>query len=152
MTTDFNQILTRDDYKRMTENLKSVAEEIAAEIRKKMNQLDIASDNDFDNGEIGVGDVTVRVMSVSSNCGATRDFLSIKRDGNDYGYEDWRSLEDIGDTYYYTGDFNAQVRGASNKEALAFLNVAAKLIKGLGEVEQKKVDEIQSALDNAHTK
>ena len=32
------------------------------------------------------------------------------------------------------------------------MNVAAKLIKGLGEVEQKKVDEIQSALDNAHTK
>lgn len=115
-----------------------------------MNQLDIASDNDFDNGEIGVGNVTVKVMSVSSNCGATRDFLTIKRDGDDYGCEDWRSLEDINDTYYYTGDFNAQVRGASNKEALNFLNVASKLIQGLGEIEQKKVDAIKSAIDNAH--
>ena len=152
MRTDFNQILARDDYKRMTENLKSVTEEIAANIRKKMEQLDIASDNDFDNGEIGADNVIVRVISVSSNCGATRDFLAIKRDGNSYGFEDWRSLEDIDDTYYYTGDFNAQVRGASNKEALAFLNVAAKLITGLGEIEQKNIDAIQNALDNAPTK
>lgn len=149
MRTDFNQILARNDYKRMTENLKSVTEEIAANIRKKMEQLDIASDNDFDNGEIGADNVVVSVISVRSNCGATRDFLSIKRDGYSYGYEDWRSLEDIDDTYYYTGDFNAQIRGASNKEALDFLNVAAKLIKGLGEIEQKKVEAIQNALDNA---
>lgn len=39
MKTDFNQILTRDDYKRMTENLKSITEEFAStsSLMKKKN-------------------------------------------------------------------------------------------------------------------
>lgn len=150
MTTDFNKILERDDYKRLTENLKSVTNEIAERIRKKMIQLEIDDDNDFDNGEIGVEGVTVKAMSVKSNSGLIHEFLAIKRIGDSCGEYDWRSLQDIGDEYYFASDFNAVVNGASNKEALDFLNVAPKLIQGLGEIEQKKVDAIKSAIDNAH--
>ena len=146
MRINVNEILARDDYKRMTENLKSVTEEVAEGIRKKMDELDIINNTEFDNGEIGFGNVVVRSDSVRSNSGFTREFLAIKRVDEKDGFVTWRSLEDIGDSYYFTGDFNAKIYGASNKEALAFLNVARQLIIGLGKVEQKQADEIQQAI------
>lgn len=152
MRINVNEILARDDYKRMTENLKSVTEEVAEGIRKKMDELDIINNTEFDNGEIGFGNVVVRSDSVRSNSGFTREFLAIKRVDEKDGFVTWRSLEDIGDSYYFTGDFNAKIYGASNKEALAFLNVARQLIIGLGKVEQKQADEIQQEIDKYRNK
>ena len=48
MRINLNEILARDDYKRMTENLKSVTEEVAEGIRKKMDELDIINNTEFD--------------------------------------------------------------------------------------------------------
>ena len=152
MRINVNEILARDDDKRMTENLKSVTEEVAEGIRKKMDELDIINNTEFDNGEIGFGNVVVRSDSVRSNSGFTRKFLAIKRVDEKDGFVTWRSLEDIGNSYYFTGDFNAKIYGASNKEALAFLNVARQLIIGLGKVEQKQADEIQQAIDKYRNK
>lgn len=152
MRINVNEILARDDYKRMTENLKSVTEEVAEGIRKKMDELDIINNTEFDNGEIGFGNVVVRSDSVRSNSGFSRKFLAIKRVDEKDGFVTWRSLEDIGNSYYFTGDFNAKIYGASNKEALAFLNVARQLIIGLGKVEQKQADEIQQAIDKYRNK
>lgn len=147
MRINLNEILARDDYKRMTENLKSITEEVARAIHKKMDELEIEDNTDFDNGEIGVDDVVVRVITVNSNSGFNRSFLGIKRyeEGDNHAY--YASLEDINDTYYFCGDFNAQIYGATNKEALAFLNASKKLILGLGELEQHQVEEIQKVLD-----
>ena len=152
MRINLNEILARDDYKRMTENLKSVTEEVAEGIRKKMDELDIINNTEFDNGEIGFGNVVVRSDSVRSNSGFTRKFLAIKRVDEKDGFVTWRNLEDIGNSYYFTGDFNAKIYGASKKEALAFLNVARQLIIGLGKVEQKQADEIQQAIDKYRNK
>lgn len=147
MRINLNEILARDDYKRMTENLKSITEEVARAIHKKMDELEIEDDTDFDNGEIGVDDVVVRVITVNSNSGFNRSFLGIKRyeEGDNHAY--YASLEDINDTYYFCGDFNAKIYGATKKEALAFLNASKKLILGLGELEQHQVEEIQKVLD-----
>lgn len=147
MRINLNEILARDDYKRMTENLKSITEEVARAIHKKMDELEIEDNTDFDNGEIGVDDVVVRVMTVNSNSGFNRSFLGIKRyeEGDNHAY--YASLEDINDTYYFCGDFNAKIYGATKKEALAFLNASKKLILGLGELEQHQVEEIQKVLD-----
>lgn len=152
MTVDLNKVLARDDYKQMTENLKSVVEEVAVKIRKKMDELDIINNTEFDNGEIGWGNVVVRSESVRSNSGFTREFLAIKRVDEKDGFTTWRSLNDIEGSYYFCGDFNAKIYGASRKEALAFLNVARYLIIGLGKVEQKQADEIQQAIDNYRNK
>ena len=147
MRINVNEILARDDYKRMTENLKSITEEVARAIHKKMDELEIEDNTDFDNGEIGVDDVVVRVITVNSNSGFNRSFLGIKRyeEGDNHAY--YASLEDINDTYYFCGDFNAKIYGATKKEALAFLNASKKLILGLGELEQHQVEEIQKVLD-----
>lgn len=148
MTLDLNQILERDDYKRMTVALKEKVEEVAKRIRQKMDELDIINDDDFDNGEIGVENIVVRSVEVKSNSGFTYEFLGIKRYEEEYNHTYWASLEDIEHTFYFCSDLNAKVYGATNKETLAFLNVAAKLIEGLGEIEKKKADEIQKALNN----
>lgn len=148
MKIDLNQILARDDYKRMTAALKEKTEEVAKRIRQKMDDLDIIDDDDFDNGEIGVDNIVVRTIQVKSNSGFTREFLGIKRYEEEYNHIYYASLEDINSTYYFCGDFNARIYGATNKEAIAFLNVAAKLIEGLGKIEQKQVNNIQKVLEN----
>ena len=147
MKLDLNQILDRDDYKRMTAALKEKVEEVARRIRQKMDELDIIDDEDFDNGEIGVDNIVVRSMRVRSNSGFTYEFLGIKRYEEEYNHAYWASLEDIEHTFYFCSDLYAKVNGATNKEALAFLNVASKLIIGLGEVEEKKAKDIQTILN-----
>lgn len=140
-------ILRRNDYARLTVALKSRVEEIAKRIREKMDYLDIADDDNFDNGEIGIDGVVVRVVSMKRRTFGEYEYLAIKREGECYGEEKWYSLEDVGKEYYYAGDFTAKVVGATNKEALAFLNVAKKLIERLGYIEDKRVKSIEATLN-----
>ena len=148
MKNTLDEILNRNDYIRLTATLKTRVEEIAKRIREKMEDLDIANNDDFYRGEIGIDNVVVRVKSIKSRAGEY-EFLAIKREGECYGESSWYSLEDIGKEYYYAGDFSAKVVGASNKEAIAFLNVAKKLIEGLGNIEGESVKNLQIALKNS---
>ena len=148
MKNTLDEILNRNDYVRLTATLRPRVEEIAKRIREKMEDLDIANNDDFYRGEIGIDNVVVRVKSIKSRAGEY-EYLAIKREGEYYGESSWYSLEDIGKEYYYAGDFAAKVVGASNKEALAFLNVAKKLIEGLGNIEGESVKNLQIALKNS---
>lgn len=139
MEKNLNEILKRDDYKRLTKQLKERVEKIACSIAVKMFALDIERE------VIKIDDVQVTCDSVRSN-GGGYDFLAIGRD-DDYG-TDWYSLEDVEHSYYYSGDFDARVCGCTNKEALRFLNVASKIIERLGEIESAQVEEIQKVLDS----
>ena len=145
MKKTLDEILSRNDYVRLSASLKTRVEEIAKRIREKMEELDIENDDDFDSGEIGIDDVVVRVVSTKRRTFGEYEYLAIKREGECYGEEKWYSLEDVGKEYYYAGDFTAKVVGATNKEALAFLNVAKELIEGLGELEQKRVESVKAA-------
>ena len=149
MEKEIYEILNRNDYVRLTAKLKSRVEELAKRIREKMEDLDIANNDDFYRGEIGIDNVVVRVKSIKSRAGEY-EFLSIKREGECYGESSWYSLEDIGKEYYYARDFSAKVVGASNKEAIAFLNVAKKLIEGLGNIEDERVNNLQIAIKNTN--
>lgn len=140
-------ILRRNDYARLTVALKSRVEEIAKRIREKMDYLDISDDDNFDNGEIGIDGVVVRVVSMKRRTFGEYEYLAIKREGECHGDYKWYSLEDVGKEYYYAGDFTAKVVGATNKEALAFLNVAKKLIERLGYIEDKRVKSIEATLN-----
>ena len=140
-------ILRRNDYARLTATLKARVEEIAKSIREKMDYLDIADDDNFDNGEIGIDGVVVKVVSMKRRTFGEYEYLTIKREGECHGDYKWYSLEDVGKEYYYAGDFTAKVVGATNKEALAFLNVAKKLIERLGYIEDKRVKSIEATLN-----
>lgn len=135
-------ILARDDYKRMTAQLKDKVQDIAHRIYNKMDELDIDE-------SIRVDGVTIKRSSVRSNAG-TYEFLAIM---DNYGdrfmpeeCQERHSLMDIDREYYYAGDFTAKVRGASNKEALAFLNAAKDFILALGEMEQQQANNIKQAI------
>lgn len=152
MTSNKNKsldsILARNDYKRLTASLKERVEDIAKRIREKMEELDIPHDEDFYEGEICANGVTVRIDSVRTNGLGSYEFLAIRREGEYHGEYSWYSLEDINREYYYAGDFNARVRGANSKEALAFLNVARQLIEGLGAVERVNTSMVEKALND----
>lgn len=142
--TSLDAILARTDYKRLTKNLKERVEEIAAQIRKKMIELDIEDDAEY-KGIIGCRGVKVAVCNESAN-GFSYNFLGFKAQNDDYIRYRWHSLEDVAHSYYFAGDFNARIEGASNNEALLFLSVARELIIGLGEIEKKKAEAIEKAL------
>lgn len=139
MEKNLNEILKRDDYKKLTKQLKERVEKIACSIAVKMFDLDIEREI------IKIDDVQVTCNRVRSSGGAYA-FLAIGREDG-YG-TDWYSLEDVNQSYYYCGDYDARVCGCTNKEALCFLNVASKIIERLDEIERAQVKEIQKALDN----
>lgn len=139
MEKNLNEILKRDDYKKLTKQLKERVEKIACSIAVKMFDLDIEREI------IKIDDVQVTCNRVRSSGGAY-DFLAIGREDG-YG-TNWYSLEDVNHSYYYSGDYDARVCGCTNKEALCFLNVASKIIELLDEIERAQVKEIQKALDN----
>lgn len=148
MKFDLNKICERNDYKRLTAKLKSVTEEVARTIHQKMDELEVDENSDFDNGEIGSDDVIVKVVNVCTYNGFSDSYLGIRRRDKENCSSYYANLEDIGHTYYFCGDYNSQIIGASNKEAIAFLNASAKLIKGLGDYEQYLINEINKTLNN----
>ena len=134
-------ILARDDYKRMTAQLKDKVQDIAHRIYNKMKELDI-------DDPIRVDGVTIERSIALANVGAYYYLaIIVEYDIDDYdGYTERHSLEDIGLEYFYGGDITAKVRGASNKEALSFLNAAKDFILALGKIEQKQVADIKQAI------
>lgn len=145
MTIDYNQILARDDYKRMTESLKEKVEEIAKEIRHKMDELDV--DNSYPEGGLCAKDVRVLVAHLGYGDTGYFDCLVLESVDEETGFHVFHSLEDAGDVLQEDRGFF--VRGlATNKERIAFLNAASSLIKKLGAIEQKNVEIMQNALNN----
>ena len=140
MKKTIDEILNRNDYSRLTEQMRQRVEEIAERIHYKLDDLDIANDSNYHNGEICYSDVIVRVARYSCN----DDFyttLTIKSG------DVWHTLERVGrEAGFDDGNY---IRGrATNNECLAFLNVARKLIEGLGYIEEKKAEAIQKALSD----
>lgn len=127
-----DEILKREDYKRLTSKMAERVYDIAIKIRRKMHSLDIK--------ELTVDGLKIRDCKRRSNVDSYV-FLAVV-DNEDY--ED--SLYDINDSGYLHNDYSCYINGATNKEALAFLNRARKIIEYLGEKEEEKVKVIQQAM------
>lgn len=127
-----DEILKREDYKRLTSEMAERVYDIAIKIRRKMHSLDIK--------ELTVDGLKIRDCKRRSNVDSYV-FLAVV-DNEDY--ED--SLYDINDSGYLHNDYSCYINGATNKEALAFLNRARKNIEYLGEKEEEKVKVIQQAM------
>lgn len=139
-------IIKRDDYARLTKELKTKAEALAEIIRRKMLELDI--------DEIEIGGVTYSLRHVESNSRYSKDYLTVVkeekhkseyRDRYEY-YNEYYSLEDINENYYYYCDSDCNIIGATNKDALRFINSANGFIQTLGEIEEEQVNEVNKAL------
>ena len=145
MTLDLNQILARDDYKRLTESLKEKVFEVAKSIRRKMDELDVSGD--YCDGGLSAEGVNVVIAHLGYGDSGYYDCLVMESRNEDFGFPVWHCLEDVGTVrqedrgYFVDGE-------ATNKERLAFLNASKKLIIKLGEIEQENVEIVQNALDN----
>lgn len=123
------EIISRKDYQRLTVQLKERVEELAVIVRNKMGELDETEVLDY------------KISEVHAN-GYSYEYLSCRVGSKNL------SLEDINKEYYFTGDFNCKIIGASNKQALEFLNQIEEILEILDEVETKKVSDIQLALND----
>ena len=143
MEKTIDEIINRDDYARLTKELKNRTEEIAVKVRRKMNDLDL--------DEIYIEGLTLIVKEYSADHGQYHfDNLSIKQYcavDYDGGYDEYLSLEDINESYYAYDDFNCKIEGASTKQALKFLNAAKKIFEYLDEIETQQVNEVNKALE-----
>ena len=138
-----DEILKRDDYARLTKTLKDRTEEIAVKVRRKMNDLDL--------DEMIINGFKIVVKKYSADYGQYHsDKLSIERYcpvDYDGGYYEYLSLEDINESYYLAGDYKCKIEGASNKQALKFLNSAKKIFEYLDEIETQQVNDVTKALE-----
>ena len=138
-----DEIINRDDYTRLTKTMKDRTEEIAVKVRRKMNDLDLDT--------IKVDGLTLTVKKYSADYGQYHsDKLSIERHcvyNYNEEYNEYVSLEDINESYYLAGDYNCRIIGASNKEALKFLNSAKKIFEYLDDTESEQVNDVTKALE-----
>ena len=138
-----DEIINRDDYARLTKTLKDRTEEIAVKVRRKMNDLDL--------DEMIINGFKIVVKKYSADYGQYHsDKLSIERYcpvDYDGGYYEYLSLEDINESYYLAGDYNCRITGASNKQALKFLNSAKKIFEYLDDTESEQVNDVTKALE-----
>lgn len=139
-----DEILNRDDYARLTKALKDRTEEIAVKVRRKMNDLDL--------DEIKADGFKLAVKKYTADHGQYHsDKLSIEQHciDDDYGreYTEYLSLEDINESYYLAGDYKCRITGASNKQALKFLNAAKKIFEYIDDTESEQVNEVNKVLE-----
>jgi len=145
-----DEILGRDDYKRLTKQLRERVESIAFDIRVKLEELDETDRLFIVKGERKCDNVEVACRSVFAD-GAKRVYLAMDcstEEDEDYGFTSWKSLEDVNNSHYYYGDFNAFVKGASHNSALRFLNVAKQIVEKIAEIEETKVQTVSKALED----
>lgn len=138
-----DEILKRDDYVRLTKALKDRTEEIAVKVRRKMQDLDL--------DEMIINGIKIVVKEYSADHGqyhfdnlAIKQYCAVDCGG---GYYDYLSLEDINESYYAYDDLMCKIEGASNKQALKFLNSAKKIFSYLDEIETQQVSDVNKALE-----
>ena len=144
MAKTIEEIINRDDYTRLTKALKDRTEEIAVKVKRKMKDLDL--------DEMIINGFKIVVKKYSADYGQYHsDKLSIERYcpvDYDGGYYEYLSLEDINESYYAYDDFKCKIEGASNKQALKFLNAAKKIFEYLDNTESEQVNDVTKALED----
>ena len=138
-----DEIINRDDYTRLTKTLKDRTEEIAVKVKRKMKDLDL--------DEMIINGFKIVVKKYSADYGQYHsDKLSIERHcvyNYNEEYNEYVSLEDINESYYLAGDYKCWITGASNKEALKFLNSAKTIFEYLDDTESEQVNDVTKALE-----
>lgn len=129
-----DEIISRDDYKRVNDALKNKVNELAKLVRKKMYQLD--------EEEIYLNGIELSICTERANSGFSTEYLAICEG------ESYNSLEhQFGE--YFAGDFCARIDPASSGAYLDFLNNARAIFNALDELETEKAEACQKALDEA---
>ena len=137
-----------ETYKELTNKLAERSAEVARLIKKKMIELDIAHDSEFEDGKFVsyyslIGYITIRVEKVEV-WGKPIEYLAIlctEHDYNGKAAEFWKSLEHLNRTLCWDGEPDVEIDGASNKEAIVFLNHANEIYDYLSKLKERREKE-----------
>lgn len=143
----------KDNYDELTKKLAERSAEVARIIKKKMIELDIQNYFEFEDGKFEDGKlvfyyglieyITIRVEKVEV-WGKPIEYLAILRTGHDDNgktAEFWKSLEHLNRTLCWDGEPDVEIDGASNKEAIAFLNCANEIYDYLPKLKERRAKE-----------
>ena len=137
-----------ETYEELTKKLAERSAEAARIIKKKMIEPDIQNDSEFEDGKFVfyyglIGYITIRVEKVEV-WGKPIEYLAILRTGHDdngKAAEFWKSLEHLNRTLCWDGEPDVEIDGASNKEAIVFLNCANEIYDYLSKLKERRAKE-----------
>lgn len=137
-----------ETYKELTNKLAERSAEVARLIKKKMIELDIAHDSEFEDGKFEffyglINYFIIRVEKVEVY-GKPIEYLAIlfkEHDDNGKTVEFWKSLEHLNRTLCWDGEPDVEIDGASNKEAIVFLNHANEIYDYLSKLKERREKE-----------
>lgn len=137
-----------ETYKELTKKLAERSAEVARIIKKKMIELDIQNDSEFEDGKFVfyyglIEYIMIRVEKVEV-WGKPIEYLAILRTGHDdngKAAEFWKSLEHLNRTLCWDGEPDVEIDGASNKEAIVFLNCANEIYDYLSKLKERRAKE-----------
>lgn len=139
MTTDLNKILARQDYVKLTKSLREKCNLVEDVISDKMLELELDGEKE------GIGVNGMNVFCIS-NC----LFIRTPEKEDDYVIEYRAVNSNVKDGEEFFNDESRRrflCYPCFNKHALNFLNNAVAIIEKLGEIEQKRVDAINKAIE-----
>lgn len=136
------------DYDELTNKLAERSAEVARLIRKKMIELDIPHDKNFEDGEIIFEDFNYRGKAIRIEkvevCDNTIEYLAIKNyeyDDNDKKTYSWHSLEHVNQALQWEDYSDVKIIGANNEEAISFLHSASNIYNLLSRLKEDRAKE-----------
>lgn len=137
-----DEIFKRNDYVRVTAQLRERAHELAEIILRKIVELDCESRKMCFNGH------SYEVHTLVSNVG-TEEFLCVPKVWDFDGHLSVTHYNMHGRNGYLHGDFSCPLNDASNTQYRDFLNDCKDILAWLDHMESEKVAECEQALKNA---
>lgn len=132
----FGRKNNKDNYDELTKKLAERCADVARLIRKKMIEVDIQNDSNFENGQFIFEDFNYEVKVIhiekAEVWGKTIEYLAIKsyyHDDNDIETYSWRSLEHVNRMLQWEDSPDVKIEGANNQEAISFLHSANNIYK-----------------------
>ena len=137
-----------ETYEELIKKLAERSAEVARLIKKKMIELDIQNDSEFEDGKFeffyGLIDYFIIRVEKVEVYGKPIEYLAIlfkEHDDNGKTVEFWKSLEHLNRTLCWDGEPDVEIDGASNKEAIVFLNHANEIYDYLSKLKERREKE-----------
>lgn len=132
-----DEIINNENYERLNWALVERSVELAEKIREAMRSAEITE----------IGDYSIRIVR-SGRCGYSDTSLYVvAKVGNEWGCElEHRNLETT-ESKYFCGDFDCWIDAAKGKDRLKFLNDAKSILEKIESIKQKRMKEVENALN-----
>lgn len=131
------EIINNENYERLNGALVERSVELAEKIREAMRSAEITE----------IGDYSIRTVR-SGSCGFsdTSLYIEVEVESNWGGETEYRDLEST-ESRYFCNDFNCWIEAAKGKDRLKFLNDARYIIDEIESIKQKRMKEVENALN-----